>query len=355
MEKKKILLSTFSNISDHQDKVVVLYEEMMALGYDVYLMLPKSIDVECEISDRTWFVDCPNRPGIAKGTFNIKNLSIILSKVRKAKFDFIFFESLHVWNLPIMVFLGKKAKVFQMIHDVIPHGGDRTAKQVDLMNRAVCKLADKIIICNSKYQGDLCKRYHVDFEKVITMNLWERFPLYKEPKRNGRMLFFGRLNPYKGADNLLKIVEQCPEVHFDVVGKADSLVADIIEKLKGFKNVSIDERFIKDDEIADAFYNSEWVILPYNSATQSGVVVESYKNSKPVISFDVGAISEQVENEKTGFLIKPKDIEGFSRTIKEVLAFSNSQYKQFCENAYAYGFNKFSPHQAALIITKIMT
>ena len=71
MTQRKILLSTFSNISDHQDKVVVLYEEMKMAGYNVYLMLPKKIDVECEKSDRTWFVDCPNRPGIAKGTFNI--------------------------------------------------------------------------------------------------------------------------------------------------------------------------------------------------------------------------------------------------------------------------------------------
>ena len=176
MTQRKILLSTFSNISDHQDKVVVLYEEMKMAGYNVYLMLPKKIDVECEKSDRTWFVDCPNRPGIAKGTFNIRKLLSVLSKVKEAKFDYIFFETLHVWNLPVMVFAEKKTQVLQMIHDVIPHGGDRTAKQVDLMNKAVGRLADKIFICNIKYKDALCKRYSVDPNKVVSMNLWERFP-----------------------------------------------------------------------------------------------------------------------------------------------------------------------------------
>ena len=49
MNKKKILLSTFSNISDHQDKVIVLYEEMKATGYDVYLMLPEKMSLSIKL------------------------------------------------------------------------------------------------------------------------------------------------------------------------------------------------------------------------------------------------------------------------------------------------------------------
>ena len=253
-----------------------------------------------------------------------------------------------------MVFAEKKTQVLQMIHDVIPHGGDRTAKQVDLMNKAVGRLADKIFICNIKYKDALCKRYRVDPNKVVSMNLWERFPEYKETKKTGYMLFFGRLNPYKGADNLLKIAEQCPNIHFSIVGKADPQTADIIERLKEFPNVTVDERYITDNEIADVFYNSEWVILPYNSATQSGVVVEAYKHSKPVVSFDVGAISEQVEDGKTGFLIKAKDVYSFSKKLMELSSISDKQYKQYCESAYVYGYNMFSPRRAAAVLAGIV-
>ncbi len=347
MMSKRILLITFSNISDHQDKVVVLFEEMKKAGVDVYLMLPETIDVECPKSNQTWFVKCPDRPGIAKGTFNIKNLLSMVNRVKKGKFDYIVFESLHVWNLPLMIILGKHTKKYQMIHDVIPHGGDKTARQVDLMNKTVCKLANKILICNSKYKDDLCQRYRVPSNRVVTVGLWERYPKYKATSNSGTMLFFGRLNPYKGADNLLEIARRCPKTKFEIVGKADSQVTDIIDELRRLPNVSVDERFIADDEIADVFYNSGWVVLPYNSATQSGVVVESYKHSKPVISFDVGAISEQVENGKTGYLIKSGDIDDFVQKIIEVKNITDDEYASFCEDAYQYGYEKFSPQKVA--------
>lgn len=344
---KKILLTTLSNISDHQDKVVVLYEEMKKAGLDVYLMLPEKIDVDCEKSNRTWFIKCPDRPGIARGTFNIKNLLSMINRVKKEHFDYIVFETLHIWNLPLMIISGKRTKKYQMIHDVIPHGGDKTAKQVDLMNKVVCKLADKILICNNKYKKDLCQKYKISSNRVVSVGLWERYPPYRTTNNVGIMLFFGRLNPYKGADNLLKIVKKSPESRFEIVGKADSQVAEIIEELKTLPNVSVDERYIADSEIADIFYNCGWVVLPYNSATQSGVVVEAYKHSKPVISFDVGAISEQVEDGKTGYLIKHGDIDGFVKKISEVNNITNDNYESFCKDAYQYGFNKFSPQKVA--------
>ena len=353
MEKnKKILLATFSNISDHQDKVVVLYEEMKKAGYNVYLMLPNTVEVECEKNDQTWFVKCPNRPGITKGTFNIYNLLSMLNKIRKEKFDYIFFETLHVWNLPVMLWR-RKTKVLQMIHDVIPHGGDRTAKQVEIMNKTVCKLANKIIICNKKYKKELYDRYKIHSDKVECVELWERYPGFIQSKKNGRMLFFGRLNPYKGADNLLKIVRQCPGIHFDIVGKADPQVADIIEELDKFSNVTVDERYIADNEIDQVFERCEWVILPYNSATQSGVVVEAYKHSKPIVSFDVGAISEQVENGKTGFLVDAGNISMFVEKIIEANNVSEDDYEQYCKNAYNFGFERFSPLKAMEKITKL--
>lgn len=54
----------------------------------------------------------------------------------------------------------------------------------------------------------------------------------------------------------------------------------------------------------DYFHGSDWSILPYTSATQSGVIVDSYRLSRPVIAFNVGAISEQIEGGVTGFLIE---------------------------------------------------
>lgn len=83
---------------------------------------------------------------------------------------------------------------------------------VDLMNKAVVKLSDNIVLRNKKYVADLVERYNVDSKRVHYLELWRRFPAFTKPRFSKRVLFFGRINPYKGADNLLEIARLCPEI-----------------------------------------------------------------------------------------------------------------------------------------------
>ena len=91
-------------------------------------------------------------------------------------------------------------------------------KMVDLMNKAVVKFADTIVLRNKTYIQDMIDRYGISAERVKYLELWRRYPDYTAPVHNGRALFFGRINPYKGADNLLEIVRLCPDIQFDVIG-----------------------------------------------------------------------------------------------------------------------------------------
>lgn len=43
---------------------------------------------------------------------------------------------------------------------------------------------------------------------MLNPNMWRRFPRYTEPRYSRRALFFGRMNPYKGVDNLLEIAKK---------------------------------------------------------------------------------------------------------------------------------------------------
>lgn len=151
---KKVLLVTFSDNADHQDTLFGMYEEMRNRSdWDAYLLCIKTPKVELQKSDHTWLVDCPERPGVTKKTFNLPLLVSIIHRIRKEHFDAIYFESLHTWNLPIMLMSGK-AKTYQVIHEVIPHEGDSQVKMVDLMNKAVVKFADTIVLRNKTYIQD---------------------------------------------------------------------------------------------------------------------------------------------------------------------------------------------------------
>ena len=141
----KLLLVTFSDNADHQDTLFGMYEELRKdEDFDTYLLAIKTPKVSLKRSSHTWLVDCPKRPGITKGTFNLPLLHTIVKHVKDTHFDAIWFESLHVWNLPIMKAVKGKTHIYHVIHEVIPHEGDRQVKQVDFFNKVLVKLSDTI-------------------------------------------------------------------------------------------------------------------------------------------------------------------------------------------------------------------
>lgn len=339
---KKVLLVTFSDNADHQDTLFGMYEEMQKRSdWDTYLLCIRKPKVALQQSGHTWLVNCPERPGVTKKTFNLPLLLSIVHRIRRERFDAIYFESLHIWNLPIMMLAGK-AKIYQVIHEVIPHEGDSQVKMVDLMNKAVVRLADTIVLRNRTYIQDMISRYGIGPERVKYLELWRRYPEYTAPVHSGRVLFFGRINPYKGADNLLEIVRMCPEIQFDVIGRVDPQTQNVVEQLSREKNVKLKNDYVTDEEMRKAFSDCDWVIVPYNSASQSGIIIDAYKYSRPVIAFAVGAIPEQVDDEKSGYLVKAGENEMFAQRLKEVMKLDMEKYDKMSRNAYAYGQEKYA-------------
>lgn len=351
---KKILLITFSDNADHQDTLFGIYEQLLQdPNWNPYLMAIRNPKVTLQISDHTWLVDCPERPGITKKTFNVPKLISIILRIRKEHFDILYFESLHIWNLPIMVMAGK-AKTYQVIHEVIPHEGDRQVAMVDLMNKAVCRLANYVVLRNKTFISEIQKRYKIRADKVKYLELWRRYPDYTKPSHTGSVLFFGRINPYKGVNNLLEIVRLCPEIHFDVVGRADKQMEAEVEQLAKEPNVSLNAGYVSDEEMKEAFIRCSWVIVPYNSASQSGIIIDAYKYSRPVIAFAVGAIPEQVDDGKSGYLIEPGNNKMFAEKLKEAANMTMEQYNEMSRYAYWYGCGKYSASGAVERFDKII-
>ncbi|MGN0132760.1 MAG: glycosyltransferase family 4 protein [Lachnospiraceae bacterium] len=346
---KKVLLVTFSDNADHQDIVFGMFEALYKAQHpdcDIWVMGIKTPKVSVMDTPHTHLVDCPKRPGIEKKTFDLLSLNSIIKWINKEKFDVIFFETLHVWNLVIMMCCHKNMKTFQMIHDLIPHEGDKQARSVDLMNKAVCKMADYIVLANQKYVPKVTEIYGVNPKRVCYVDMWRRFPDYTEPQYTKHALFFGRMNPYKGVDNLIEIAKLCPEVQFDVVGRVDSQVQEQVDELNKFPNVSMNTGYVTNEKMADAFIRADWIILPYNSATQSGVVIDGYRYGRPCIAFNVGAIAEQVSEGISGYLIEPGNIEAFAKKLNESVRMDDMTYAMLSKSTYNFGLRKYSANGA---------
>lgn len=350
MEKRKICLITFSNNADHQN---VVYSMFLALKdntniYTIGINNPKSgIALH---TDRNFYFDCPLRPGIEKKTFNFPLLLKIAKVIKKEKIHYLYFESMHIWNALLMLLCPQCIKIVA-VHDVIPHDGN---KAMVLCNYVTCHMANHIILRNYKYKETLAEKYKLDINKITCFELWRFYPPKDNITYNKKMLCFGRIRKYKGFDLLEDIVRKTPSAKYQIVGEPDEESKQIVSKLETYPNVTMEAREVSDEEMAEYFHNADWIILPYSEATQSGVITDAYKFSRPVIAFNVGAISEQIENGKTGFLVPKKDTKAFAQAVDKALQMTKEETEEFANAAYKYGYNKYSADVVSKQFLKII-
>jgi starch synthase len=123
------------------------------------------------------------------------------------------------------------------------------------------------------------------------------------------ILFFGRIEPYKGLDILLQafsqIANNLPDWKLIVAGAGD---LSIYQPYLNHASIEVINRYIGDEEVAELMQRSGFVALPYIEATQSGVIPIAYAFGRPVVATDVGSLREMIVHEETGLLIKPGDV-----------------------------------------------
>jgi len=221
------------------------------------------------------------------------------------KVKVIHFTTAHISNLFLSILL-KPFGIKQIftIHDLVPHP-DKKAIFINMYNRFVINFLSDEIISFSK--GEIEKQTKKEKFKYFTLSGFDQnITIPKIGEKT--ILFFGRIEHYKGLNNLLDLIVKANKVNLDykfiIAGKGN---IENIEEFQKFDNVEILNRFINDDEIVCLFEKATFTILPYDSATQSGVSILSYAYATPVIAYDVGALGEYMVNGENGFIVKHGD------------------------------------------------
>ncbi len=173
------------------------------------------------------------------------------------------------------------------------------------------------------------------------------------------ILFFGYVRKYKGLDILLKafpkILEKFPNTFLLIVGEFYDNPANyfkLIEKLNITERVKLINQFVPNEDVAKYYLSSDVVVLPYRSATQSGILNVAYGFNKPVIVTNVGGLAEFVIEGKTGFVIKPDSEDEIVKGYEEYL--SKKDEVNFIENIIEYN-RKNSFDNLPELISQIIT
>jgi glycosyltransferase involved in cell wall biosynthesis len=141
------------------------------------------------------------------------------------------------------------------------------------------------------------------------------------------LLFFGYVRKYKGLDILIeafpKILSQNPNAKLLIVGEFyddPKQYFDLIKKFKIEPNVRVINLFVPNEEVAKYYQVSDLVILPYRSATQSGILNVAYGFYKPVVVTDVGGLAQFVDEGKTGFVVRPNSPDEITDGVQKFLS-----------------------------------
>lgn len=138
------------------------------------------------------------------------------------------------------------------------------------------------------------------------------------------LLFFGFVRKYKGLQYLLEAMKLLKEKDFKVqlwvVGDFGEDKDEYVEQIRRFEiedQVQMVEGYVPDDEVEKYFAASDLVVLPYLSATQSGIVQIAFGFEKPVLVTEVGGLPDVVTNGKTGYVVKPRSAEMIAEAIMD--------------------------------------
>ena len=140
-------------------------------------------------------------------------------------------------------------------------------------------------------------------------------------------LFFGYIRAYKGLDVLLdawpRVRAARARAQLIVAGECYEDPAPYrasVARVGADGSVRLLDRYIPDDEVECLFRAADVAVLPYRSATQSGVTHVAYALGVPVITTDVGGLAETVRPGETGLVAPPADPAALADAIVQFFA-----------------------------------
>ena len=133
------------------------------------------------------------------------------------------------------------------------------------------------------------------------------------------LLFFGLIRDYKGLDLLIDAYNQLDDSYQLVIagesyGSFDKY-KEQISRLNRPEDVKVFNRYISDKEVPLFFSAADVCVLPYRSATQSGITSIAYHFELPLIATNTGGLGETIEGPGVGLMVPEVSSASIAETI----------------------------------------
>ena len=200
-------------------------------------------------------------------------------------------------------------KVAMLCHNLFDHDSGRLRQQ---LTARMLGQADAFLVHTTEQAQTLRRLFPAKTVLRHPHPVYDQFPAPAAPlPKRGRLelLFFGFIRPYKGLEALIDALGLLadPEVHLTVIGEPWGDPEALRERVRrsGAPNVELHLRYVDEAMAANHFARADLLVLPYHSASGSGVAAIAQHYGCPILATRVGGLAEIVDEGRTGFLIDP--------------------------------------------------
>lgn len=216
----------------------------------------------------------------------------------------------HVWG-PLLVpaVHAAGAGYVSMVHDANAHPGDPSA----LLNGWLlqeARRADEIVTLSNTVTDLLVRGQGFPPAKITTLFHPDLVygggtPSSMTAEQPLKLLFFGRILPYKGLGLLVEAFEilrrEGAEVELGVYGEGE--IGPYRQRLEAL-GATVVNHWLPDNEVAAVFASHHALVLSHIEASQSGVAAAAFGAGLPVVATPVGGLKEQVQDGRNGVVAR---------------------------------------------------
>lgn len=314
-----LFVSLFSSHGSIRDDFHTIARALAPRSELFLLTTPVFRGREVPAAAATWYAPLSKRSwqtALQPGTWNG-----IRRFVRQRRFDLLLVHTEHPLHVPIAMMATAHRTVF-WCHDPEPHSGSRwaTGLALEAGRRWLARQSDRVVVSCQAMRDIMRRRYRLPDQRIAAWPLCTLdplvFPDLANQTRDIDVLFFGRMEQYKGLDTLteaLTLLEREGLRIGTIVAGTGPL------RLAPMSNATILNRHLPDRELAALIARARVVVLPYHDATGSQAPQAAFAYGTPVIATRVGCLAQYVVHGESGLVVAPGAPAELAGALRQVL------------------------------------
>lgn len=298
-----------------------LLDEADAAGAEVTVIAPSHVDVSTRFPIVR--IGGGSKWAVAWAQVNPLTFVRIAVTMLRGRFDMVHVingenRPLVLWTLLLARMRGMRGLV--TIHDPLPHPCARLEVATHKLGLLARRLASELNIHDKTHLATVNDGSGKPVHIFPLPDMSKSFAKPAVFRKEAEVLFFGRMEPYKGIDHFVDLgLRMRGEARFVLAGNGN-IPADLLATMHAHPDIFVVEnRYISDEEMLAFMDRAKVTLLPYHSATQSGVPPVSAARGSVSIGFAVGGLANQIPA-LGGTVVPPGDMQALETAVRDGLA-----------------------------------